>query len=606
MTANAQSTAQAIDRTIQNNLPRLRKPGVLTVRPGHEIAGQQLTGRAAIVATVHTKKQDLPRTDMLPDRIGGIPVDVREARPHQRLRAEDPAAAAVTQAFGRPENFEPVWPLEREMPSGKLLDDPESDTQQKLQQDRKLRPAVDQALAAKSSKKQLDYMQGAPTQTFPLDPVQTTTTVTAIVSPDAGFVNLQKFLAATQQSLVIGMYDFTSAPILQTFVNDLSGSQTLQMVLDHPGKNPTADQTDEDTVAKLHQQLGGRVKTAWALENHDPMVTAWMFPYAYHIKVMVQDGKTFWLSSGNLNNSNEPDPDSPPKSEDRDWHVIIADQGLAKTFTAYLDYDYQAATPYQAAAGNDVVQAVAEANAKLALVTNAPPPPVKQAKQGKAAAAGAAASDGVAAQTFPDVPVTITPLLTPDRLLATQQGQYLSNIMKLISGAQKTLYIQLQYIEASSGKGDNYDKLLGAIAERIKAGVDVKLIVSADYIEKYDELMKTQGVDLTANLYGQPHVHNKGFVVDSKTVVVSSQNFSPPGVETNRDAGVIIEHPDIAQYFESVFLSDFKTKTKPFVATGAAARSKSGGGGIRTSSKHPRPKKGKPKKGKPKKTRHKK
>ena len=124
--------------------------------------------------------------------------------------------------------------------------------------------------------------------------------------------------------------------------------------------------------------------------------------------------------------------------------------------------------------------------------------------------------------------------------------------------------------------------------------------------EKYDELMKTQGVDLTANLYGQPHVHNKGFVVDSKTVVVSSQNFSPPGVETNRDAGVIIEHPDIAQYFESVFLSDFKTKTKPFVATGAAARSKSGGGGIRTSSKHPRPKKGKPKKGKPKKTRHKK
>ena len=63
-------------------------------------------------------------------------------------------------------------------------------------------------------------------------------------------------------------------------------------------------------------------------------------------------------------------------------------------------------------------------------------------------------------------------------------------------------------------------------------------------------------------------MHNKGFVVDSKTVVISSQNFSPSGVETNRDAGVIIEHPGIAQYFEKVFLSDLKNRSKPFVAKG--------------------------------------
>ena len=74
--------------------------------------------------------------------------------------------------------------------------------------------------------------------------------------------------------------------------------------------------------------------------------------------------------------------------------------------------------------------------------------------------------------------------------------------------------------------------------------------------------------------------------------MVSSQNFSPPGVETNRDAGVIIEHPDIAKYFESVFLSDFKNKAKPFVAKGAGTQSK--GQGTRSSSKHPAPKKKKP------------
>ena len=35
-------------------------------------------------------------------------------------------------------------------------------------------------------------------------------------------------------------------------------------------------------------------------------------------------------------------------------------------------------------------------------------------------------------------------------------------------------------------------------------------------------------------------MHNKGIVVDSKTVLVSSQNWSSAGVLQNRDAGVII------------------------------------------------------------------
>jgi len=570
MATKSQPSAGNIDRVIRGNLHRLSKPGVLTVRPGFEIANHQLTGKSAIVATVHTKKKTLPANEMLPDSIDRIPVDVREATPHQRLRAHDPAAAALTQEYGRPENVDPTWPHEREMPSGKLLTDPASDTQKKLAEHTAQRPGTARAMAQKQKKQQLNYQNDAQAAKYPLDPVNVTTTITAHVSPDAGFVTLQKFLAATQKSLVIGMYDFTSAPILQTFLNDMTGSKTLQMVLDHPALNPTANQSDQDTVDKLNQQLGHRAAIAWALDNHDPMVTAWMFPYAYHIKVMVQDGKAFWLSSGNLNNSNQPDPASPPQTEDRDWHVIIEDQGLAATFEAYLDYDYQSAKKYQAPADNDTARAIATANAKLALETNPPPPMLKQARQGLAAQA----ADTVAPQVFSNVSLTITPLLTPDKLPGTQQGQYLSKMTELISGAQQTLYIQLQYIEASGGKGDAYDNFLKLIAARISAGVDVKLIVSADYAEKNGEKMKAQGVDLTANIYTQPSVHNKGFVVDSKTAVVSSQNFSPSGVQTNRDAGLIMEHAGIAQYFENIFLADWKNKSKPFVAKPAQSSAK--------------------------------
>ena len=40
----AGKSAKQIDKTIQNNLDKLHKRGVLTVRPGFEIANHQLTG----------------------------------------------------------------------------------------------------------------------------------------------------------------------------------------------------------------------------------------------------------------------------------------------------------------------------------------------------------------------------------------------------------------------------------------------------------------------------------------------------------------------------------------------------------------------------------
>jgi hypothetical protein len=123
-----------IDQTITKNLGRLSKYGVLTVRPGYEIAGHQLTGKRAIVATVHTKKAptDLASGDMLPDTLGGVPVDVRQASGYQRLRAADPLAAEISQAHSRPEDAEPEWPLEREVPSGEFIKSAHSETQKKL------------------------------------------------------------------------------------------------------------------------------------------------------------------------------------------------------------------------------------------------------------------------------------------------------------------------------------------------------------------------------------------------------------------------------------------------------------------------------------------
>ena len=52
-------------------------------------------------------------------------------------------------------------------------------------------------------------------------------------------------------------------------------------------------------------------------------------------------------------------------------------------------------------------------------------------------------------------------------------------------------------------------------------------------------------------------MHNKGIIADGQRVLVSSQNWSTDGTLYNRDAGVIIEHPDAASYFQQIFLHDW-------------------------------------------------
>jgi hypothetical protein len=552
-------TTAAVDRIIRQNIDKLSKPGVLTVRPGHEIANRRLTGKRAIVATVHTKRHDLPSAQQLPQHIAGVPVDVREATPMQRLRSRDPGAAALLRQYGRVNAPEPDWSDERTLPDGKLLDDARGSMRRKLSAQAGRQPMLTAELTTAAKKPQIPYV---PPPNLTLGPITTTTTVIANVSPDAGFATLTDFLAQTRKSLTIGMYDFTSGPILALFAADLVAPITLQMVLDAPPLDDTANQTDDQTVMELNAALGSRAKIVRALTQDDPSASAWMFPGAYHIKVIVRDGTAVWLSSGNLNDSNQPDPASPPTKKDRDWHIIVEDAGLAALFLAFLNQDFASAAAHQQTPSSAVSAALNAAAVKLAGETT-PSAPRSQAApparlRGRATTAGA-----VASQTFTDTTLTITPVFTPDNLAADpSQGQYIATMVALIDSAQTSVYMQQQYIEASTNI--QYSRLLAAIQGRIEAGLDVRLIESLEYGESWAEKMLTTGINLTAKIALQSNVHNKGFVIDSSIVVVSSQNWSPEGVRTNRDAGLIIQNAAIARYYEQIFLSDWNTRATPF------------------------------------------
>jgi phosphatidylserine/phosphatidylglycerophosphate/cardiolipin synthase-like enzyme len=336
------------------------------------------------------------------------------------------------------------------------------------------------------------------------------------------------------------MYDFTSAHILQTLQASLTAKKHLNLVLDHPAADRTLDQSDAETHDALAASLGSRLQFAWALEDRDPEAAAWIYPSAYHIKVAVRDGTAFWLSSGNWNNSNQPDIDpvndpagaqSTLKSSDRDWHVIVEHPALAALFEKYLRNDLTVASQHQAPAA-----VTASIDALSTLATPELP-----------------AASRVPQQFFAPKTITarmkIQPVLTPDN--------YANVILALINSATRTLYIQIPYITPSDKpEGVVLAGLIEAIAKKVRASLDVRLILSG--FAKAGALEQLQAAGIDGNLIRiQNNLHNKGIVVDSSVVAVGSQNWSPPGVTTNRDASLVIFNAEAARYWESIFLHDW-------------------------------------------------
>ena len=145
--------------------------------------------------------------------------------------------------------------------------------------------------------------------------------------------------------------------------------------------------------------------------------------------------------------------------------------------------------------------------------------------------------------------MTIQPILTPDN--------YAPLILKLINSAEKSFYMQTQYITPSDTEPNaGFAALIQAIAAKMNDGLDVRIILSQYETLAKLELVQNAGIDVS-HVRIQANVHNKGMIVDSKVVAVGSQNWSGDGTIRNRDATLIIYNEEAAQYWQQIFIHDW-------------------------------------------------
>jgi phosphatidylserine/phosphatidylglycerophosphate/cardiolipin synthase-like enzyme len=149
----------------------------------------------------------------------------------------------------------------------------------------------------------------------------------------------------------------------------------------------------------------------------------------------------------------------------------------------------------------------------------------------------------------PQSPLRVQPLLTPDN--------YADHVLPLIKSAKSKLYFQNQSIGFAKYNYATFNSLVAALREKIDEGLDVRIILRGDFTpRRMLEALKQRGFD-QRRIKFQRNCHNKGIVVDSEAVLVSSHNWTNSGTQFNRDAGLIFFDRRVARYYEEVFLHDW-------------------------------------------------
>ena len=479
-------------------------PGIIEIRSGWRFSGGWITDRRAVVVVVGHKLTEGELRDAgiaaLPGELAGYPVEVRQASAEElmeysKLQSGD---IEVTEREANPSYQPPGLPLPR---------------------------------------------------------IREQMKVTVHVSPEAGWPTLKAFLGATNNHLTVGMYDFGATHIRDALTDTLSTPKTMRLLIQYgqtlEGTTKKDDLTDAVIMADLQAAMEQRFDGRWVSVSQSGS----LFASAYHIKVAVQDHQAMWLSSGNWQSSNQP-PELPAANDEagnktllesynREWHVVVENVTLSKSYEDYIDYDYEQSNGFTPKGLNtelyeltDEQAAFEEAATKRKIVVFSP--------------------------LTIDRMVDVQAVLSPDN--------YVDIVMEHLKSATTSLYFQNQYINESKdprARAD-YVKLVKQLASKQKAGLDVRIILRRETgVEpRHLEFMKSNGIDVDA-IRWRNKSHTKGIIVDGERVLVGSHNWSYDGVKLNRDASLLFYDKELAQYFQKVFLYDWEnwTYARPIVKT---------------------------------------
>lgn len=522
--ADVNDTIKKIKNNMIPGFDRAQYPNIMDIRPGYKVSGGKIDPNAKAIVFVVDKKvanNALAANQIIPGSINGIPTDVTPASVFEKLRLDN--AATITS----------LLPGSSAANTDYVLDSSSFN--------------FAAALTPAARIPQITYV---PPTNVQLDEITDEMSLICHVSPEQGWIQLEKFFTAVSGDLTVGMYDFSAPQIRDALVGIAKKDIPFHMCYD--GKPPAGvgsagskkDDLSEDAIIA---EIQGEANTTFEHVKAS-LGKNGLWANAYHIKVAVNNQESFWLSSGNWQSSNQPVIDTGKpfstylNKNNREWHIIVTNKKLARIYHDFLMDDIRQS---KEKANEGIVALIPDEELvfpdfpivqELIAVTNE----IKQFEPKQ--------FDFTAAN-----PLKIQPLLTPNN--------YMPKIKELIGTATTLLYFQNQYIKVSKTMTDDYVELLTALRDKSKdPNIDFRIILR---YEPDARIMKENLVNFgfpDDRVKIQNNCHNKGIIIDGKVVVVGSHNWSNYGVEWNRDASLIIYNQDVCAYYQQVFEYDWDNR----------------------------------------------
>lgn len=336
--------------------------------------------------------------------------------------------------------------------------------------------------------------------------------VTTYVSPDGSRDQLWHFLNSAQQSIYVEIFGINNPYIVDLIhqIHAAKPSVHMKFLIGWNSLGYVGSPDPNHWVAYNLSQAGFPVKWTKSAD----------FTYA-HQKFIIIDNKTTIVQSGNWAKTSFPESG---KICNREWNIAMTDVDVTAAYRAVFDYDWGRGKDYSIADGTGDPLTYTEAGSSY-------PRPF------------------LTAGTFSGQ-MNVTPIFSPDTSLQA--------ILYCMNNAQVTLDIQIPYF-TSVYDGGQVDQVISAIVAAKNRGVTVRIITVEDKDwGNISAICWANGIPIAwqdETWFAQ--LHNKGIIVDGRLVLICSINFSDESIAENREAGVIIQNQNIAEWYQAVYDYDW-------------------------------------------------
>jgi phosphatidylserine/phosphatidylglycerophosphate/cardiolipin synthase-like enzyme len=339
-------------------------------------------------------------------------------------------------------------------------------------------------------------------------------TVECYTSPDSSYVTTLKYLRQAQDEILITMYAISNGYLLHELYDALvrNSNMVIHVIVSWKWASGSENHWTHAALYNISQLPGYGVNVFAYKSRTDLSFT--------HAKYIIIDREVVLVQSANWAKSGIPPV---PSEGNREWGVAIQNTDVVDYFLNVFGSDAASATPYVSDIGD--YDHLSNLN-----YTGSYPAPFSPS-------------------TFTGS-MTITSLVSPEYCIPA--------IVALIDSATTTLDVQQMYSKADwDGSPNQFNDAIKAAAAR---GVYCRVMLDnrSSGMQPVADDLKAHGVHVAfTNQTYFGWTHNKGVIADGNRVLISSINWSNESVSENREAGVIIQHTSVANYFAQVFQWDW-------------------------------------------------